>query len=264
MTPNFAKYIDPIIETIVDFKEQIEKNAAPPPDAIQRRVLQKFEEGEKKLSNRRDEWEMARYQLAVWIDEMLSRSLAWPGADYWSENKLQLRYYPRMEGRERFYILANQAERLPCKDVLEVSFLCVILGFKGAYDAVPGLQKPENLGIGLPASQQDWMRNVRTMIKLDSASLSERRPADLDHPAQPLEGKYQFLAMLLSCVFSVIIALLVAYVWKCQIDNNQTTGRLERGNESSLVLVEQGSALHTMEMMTDRNGLRERPTRSNG
>ena len=92
-----------------------------------------------------------------------------------------------------------------------VFFLCVVLGFKGAYDAAPGLELP--LDIGIPETMEEWLRKTRNWIKLSPVKVSERRPVGVEHDASPLIGKYQLLGMVMACVVTTSLASLVVFIF---------------------------------------------------
>ena len=122
MTPEFANAVDPIIEMMIDVKEQIEKNSAPQAEHIRSGFIYCIKGSTESLRHRHAEWDLAQYALVAWIDEQLATSLAWPGASFWSKNKLQMKYYRCQMSREGFFERAAKAEKLEKKDALEVFF----------------------------------------------------------------------------------------------------------------------------------------------
>lgn len=211
MTPEFVKAVDPIVEMMVDVKEQIEKNAAPQPDYIRSGLIHCIQLSRESLRDRPSEWDLAQYALVAWIDEQLATSLAWPGASFWSKNKLQLKYYRCQLSREGFFERAAEAEKIEKKDALEVFFLCVVLGFKGVYDGTADRRRPQDLG--LPDTLAEWQRRMRDCVKLTPAKVVEKRGANNRHGTTPLYGKYQFLGTLMTFVIMTIYAVLLAYAW---------------------------------------------------
>src|SRR5208337_1105060 len=83
------------------------------------------------LGSRRG-WELARYAIVSWIDEMLVDS-TWSGAEWWSNNVLEVELFNSRLCFEEFYIRAKQAAMLAQRDALEVFYLCMMLGFRGLY-----------------------------------------------------------------------------------------------------------------------------------
>ncbi|WP_412068631.1 type IVB secretion system protein IcmH/DotU [Rubrivirga sp. IMCC43871] len=78
--------------------------------------------------------EEATTALVAFLDEAVLGS-DWPGRDAWASEPLQLTHYDRNDLGERFFdrlkrLLDEGAVR---RDVLEVYYLCLALGFKGRY-----------------------------------------------------------------------------------------------------------------------------------
>ena len=226
MTPDFVKAVDPIIEMMVNLKEKIDRNNAPPATHARDAFIRQFEASAKFLHHRQEEWDVARYALVAWIDEQLASVLSWTGSSYWNQNKLQVNYYGHQLARERFYVWATKAEQMPKKDALEVYFLCVVLGFEGAYDNAPGLQTPTDLG--LPETKPDWIRKVRNWIKLTPVKLSERRTVGVEHDAEPLTGRVQVLSMVVTTIVTAAIVGMAVYIHYCI--------RKDNGEDSAAVL----------------------------
>lgn len=234
MTPDFVKAIDPIVEMMIDVKEQIEKNNFPAPALIRSKFIQRIDASEKLLDKRPEEWSLASYALVGWIDEMLASQLPWDGASYWNQNKLQVKYFRNNLARERFFIRAKEAENLPKKDALEVYFMCVILGFKGVYDGAPGLESPRDVDI--PDEMADWIRRTRDWIKLSPIKVNERRQVGIEHDSGPMNGKYHLLGMFMTFILTCVIAGVVVAIWvnmkKEPNDESNSSRRIPRHSPS--------------------------------
>ncbi len=77
----------------------------------------------------------ARYALVAFIDEQILKS-NWPGRNEWMGRPLQLDLYGEYTAGENFFnrmrALLQQGNSSPA---LEVYYLCLVLGFRGAYGA---------------------------------------------------------------------------------------------------------------------------------
>lgn len=75
----------------------------------------------------------ARYALVAFLDEQINRS-NWPGRSEWMGQPLQLELYREYTAGENFFkrmrSLAQQGRFSPA---LEIYYLCLLLGFRGAY-----------------------------------------------------------------------------------------------------------------------------------
>lgn len=77
----------------------------------------------------------ARYALVAFLDEQINKS-NWPGRNEWMGQPLQLELYREYTAGENFFkrmrVLVQQGQFSPA---LEVYYLCMLLGFRGAYGA---------------------------------------------------------------------------------------------------------------------------------
>ncbi len=77
----------------------------------------------------------ARYALVAYLDEQINKS-NWPGRSEWMGHPLQLELYREYTAGENFFkrmrALIQQGRFSPA---LEVYYLCLLLGFRGAFGA---------------------------------------------------------------------------------------------------------------------------------
>ena len=96
------------------------------------------------------DYDAARFAVFAWIDETMLNS-KWEGRHQWQRHLLQRQYYQPADAGEIFFDRLNQVG-LHQRDIREVYFICLAMGFVGQYgnesDAVllEGL-KSENLKI---------------------------------------------------------------------------------------------------------------------
>jgi type IV/VI secretion system ImpK/VasF family protein len=75
----------------------------------------------------------ARYALVAFIDEQVLKS-NWPGRAEWMGRPLQLDLYREYAAGENFFNrMRNLLQQGGCSAALEVYYLCLVLGFRGAY-----------------------------------------------------------------------------------------------------------------------------------
>jgi len=70
-----------------------------------------------------------QYALVCWLDELFILDSPWEAA--WNERKLEVALYGTNDRAWRFWDQARRPETRADGDVLEVFFLCVMLGFRG-------------------------------------------------------------------------------------------------------------------------------------
>ena len=81
-----------------------------------------------------DQYEMAKYAVAAFIDETLLSS-SWDHKDKWQNELLQTAYFQTVNAGEGFYKRLNSLSPVnPAeKDIREVYYYCLALGFRGRY-----------------------------------------------------------------------------------------------------------------------------------
>jgi type VI secretion system protein ImpK len=85
---------------------------------------------------------LAKFALVGFLDETIISS-DWAEKDEWLSEPLQIKLFDTFNAGEEFFTyMSNLRQRTSAnKDVLEIYYLCLSLGFKGKYQ----LQSPENL-----------------------------------------------------------------------------------------------------------------------
>jgi type VI secretion system protein ImpK len=107
-----------------------------------REMLDKFERRAKNASIDNEKIRQAKFALAAFTDESIISS-SWSRKDAWLSEPLQLKMFDTFNAGEEFFTtLETLRQRTGSnRDILEIYFLCLSLGFKGKYQ----LQSPENL-----------------------------------------------------------------------------------------------------------------------
>ncbi len=211
MTPEFAAAVDNLFLYVLDLLERIERQEEPAASDERIRIRGRIERAEAKLGRRQD-WELAKYALVAWIDDMLIEA-PWQGRHWWKENALEFEVFNSSNAFTAFYTKANDASALTKKDALEVFYICVVLGFRGLYRDPSAAMQSEQFG--LPPDLESWARETAMAIRL-----GQGRPpiAETGHPglgAPPLGGKFHLVGMSLLGVvlaaFTVILGWIVFF-----------------------------------------------------
>jgi type VI secretion system protein ImpK len=106
----------------------------PPYENVRQDILRHLSMGEESVRRgliSQEDYEQARFAVCAWVDEALLAS-SWSFGDQWLQEQLQHTYYNTTEAGEKFF------ERLQSlgahqRDVREVYYLCLALGFTGQY-----------------------------------------------------------------------------------------------------------------------------------
>jgi type VI secretion system protein ImpK len=78
-----------------------------------------------------DDFDLARFAVVAWVDETILSS-AWQDKDRWQKESLQRLYYQIADAGEIFFDRLNTIGPHQ-RDVREVYYLCLAMGFKGRY-----------------------------------------------------------------------------------------------------------------------------------
>jgi type VI secretion system protein ImpK len=122
---------------LVAYVAYFAKNAASRPtgfDQVKADVLRMLAESQNSLHQGQvspDDYDMARFAIVAWIDETIMNS-AWIYRDQWKLDLLQRAYYQTTDAGEIFFERLNTIG-LHQRDVREVYYLCLAMGFQGRY-----------------------------------------------------------------------------------------------------------------------------------
>jgi len=78
-----------------------------------------------------DDFDLSRFAVVAWVDESIMNS-KWNHKDKWQRELLQRQYYQTADAGEIFFERLNGIGPHQ-RDVREVHYLCLALGFKGRY-----------------------------------------------------------------------------------------------------------------------------------
>ncbi|MCX6151864.1 MAG: type IVB secretion system protein IcmH/DotU [Ignavibacteriales bacterium] len=101
-----------------------------------------FERNGRSSGYENEKIQQAKFALVALLDETIISS-SWDQKSEWLSEPLQLKLFDTFNAGEEFFNNINSLRQRTTgnKDVLEIYYLCLVLGFKGKYQ----LQSPENL-----------------------------------------------------------------------------------------------------------------------
>lgn len=103
-------------------------------EKVRNTILRLISEAETCLSHSdysHEDCQLAEFAIYAWIDEMLL-SIDWDGRQQWQKEQLQRIYFKTTKAGEEFFDRLN-ALGMHQRDVREVYYLCLALGFYGRY-----------------------------------------------------------------------------------------------------------------------------------
>jgi type VI secretion system protein ImpK len=99
--------------------------------ATMQRLIAQGEDQVQKLPFSHEDYQLARFAVFAWVDETFMSS-AWEGRGQWQREQLQRQYYQTADAGELFFERLNVLGPHQ-RDVREVYYLCLALGFTGQY-----------------------------------------------------------------------------------------------------------------------------------
>jgi type VI secretion system protein ImpK len=113
--------------------------------SLKTKVNDMFESFEHKARNagfENEKIQQAKFALVAFLDESIISS-SWEQKGEWLTEPLQLKLFDTFNAGEEFFTNINSLRQRTGsnKDVLEIYYVCLVLGFKGKFQ----LQSPENL-----------------------------------------------------------------------------------------------------------------------
>ncbi len=159
----------------------------PPYEKVRNTILRLISESETCLSNSdfsSEDIEMARFAIFAWIDELFL-SHSWNGQQQWQKEQLQRIYFKTTNAGEEFFDRLNSLG-MHQRDVREVFYLCLAMGFSGRYihedDAILLDQlRASNLkilfgsSVGVPSLRETVLFPESMPHEPDTGSVSDRK-----------------------------------------------------------------------------------------
>ena len=174
----------PLVAYVATFQQHA-ATSQPPYEQVKgdiQRLLSESEAQSKQGTFSAEEYDQARFMVCAWVDEAVLSS-AWPHRGAWQREQLQRIYYNTTDAGEEAFDRLNGLG-LERREVREVYYLCLALGFKGRFinqgdDFLLDQLKQSNLKVllggsaGIPALEH--MELFPEAIPTKSAGLAPQR-----------------------------------------------------------------------------------------
>jgi type VI secretion system protein ImpK len=215
MTPHFAQAVDPVFLHVLRLLERLDAGENPDPAEAKRGIDLTLQQAAMALAHsaQAKEWEIAKYGLVVWIDDLLINS-QWEHYQEWADNYcLEAELYGIRLADEKFYSEAETAKKLASSDALEVFYICVVLGFRGMYRDAFSAERAA-AALGLPATLEAWTQETGKSIRAGKGMPSIVGNARPGEGVPALRG-YTSLCwtLLASAVTTLVGTLLIIKLW---------------------------------------------------
>lgn len=183
MNLKFAERVDPLFDFVLQVVERAEAGEDPDLKVVRDEILKRLQHADSVFENSEKwghTWQLARYAIVAWIDEVLVDGCAWDAADEWSRQLLQVQLNatdPEHAGSE-FFNRAQEAAQQNQLDALEVYYLAVILGFRGQFRQLSESHDQQRLSPQL----KEWLTATFELCT------KSQQPAQLSYPSVPSTG----------------------------------------------------------------------------
>lgn len=179
----------------------------PPFDQVKADIQRMISESEDCLKNgafSQEDYDLARFAICAWVDEAILSS-SWNEKGKWQGEQLQRLYYQRADAGEIFFERLNSLGPHQ-RDVREVYYLCLAMGFAGRYchegdEYLLEQLKTSNLklltgsSVGLPSLERGEL-------------FPEGYPAESDEVG-PQKAKFRFSTFTFFCLGAPVALYLV-------------------------------------------------------
>jgi type VI secretion system protein ImpK len=173
MTPRFSEAIDPVFLQVFDLLERIDQGAAISPIEERRKIDDLLKRADQRLIAEAQQWENGKYLLVAWIDEMLVTAYEWDGQDWWRDNVLEWHVFRTRQCNDRYFVLSNSSRSESLDNPVQLSFLGVVLGFRGLYRDVR-LSRDLIKKHQLPNDLDEWAQQFGAATQLAQARWQEK------------------------------------------------------------------------------------------
>ena len=158
----------------------------------------------------------ARYALVAFIDEQVLKS-TWSGRTEWMSQPLQLMLYREYTAGENFFVRLRSLLQSGARPLaIEVYYLCLALGFRGAYGVTGEVSA---IGSYVEAARRELAKHLPSSIKF-GPNAEARDLLDADRKSNKL-----LISVLAGCAFLVLL-LLVGLHFELRSELTQTLSAL--------------------------------------
>jgi type VI secretion system protein ImpK len=207
MSPEFASATDPLFLCVLDLLDRIGKSEDREPAEERELVQNRLRTAEDQIGSKPG-WELAKYALVAWIDDMLIEA-PWDGRNWWENNSLEFAHFKSRDRATQFFVKAKEAGELSRRDALEIFYVCVVLGFRGLYALSDSAVLADHHE--LPTDVEDWARRASRSIQLGQGRPAFQDAIRIGDGAPPLNGRFSVVNTWLTTVVLTAFTIVIGY-----------------------------------------------------
>jgi type VI secretion system protein ImpK len=208
MTDAFAELVTPVFRRVVDLQDRLAWEESRTLEEVKQATGTWIEDARRRAMGQPTvarSFELARYGLVAWIDEVLTDS-EWGRRTGSPEQILEWDLFHTRDRAYLFYEHAKDAEEQGDTDALVTYLLCVTLGFKGqlVYDE---------------AQLADWVQRIYDKVTSAGTTAAKPFPDDPPHKNQfgPLKGSSWLITASVLVSITALVTL-AAYLIAVHLD----------------------------------------------
>lgn len=181
MTPEFAAVVNPTIHFVLDTAEELRSGRSAPLPGKRQQIRNLLDEAGRvaalnSAAVSEQEFELARRGLIYWIDEVLTVA-----DSNWQTMTLEWEFFNSQNRAFKFYVDGELEAKRSSANVIELWYLCVVLGFEGEIINAFSEHLKQSVPPELNADEfrRQWAQALASQIQREKFA---------DLPEQPLEG----------------------------------------------------------------------------
>lgn len=163
-------------------------------------LLEQFRSQAQAAGVRSADLDDATFALAAYLDEIIQYS-AWPGRQEWAASPLQAILFSESRAGTKFFERLERVRR-SSKDVLEVYYYCMTLGFMGVYR----LGEPERLEQLVKDVRRELTRGLPKALSVHGERPDQAQAAGRSLPLLPIAGACLGVAVIVAAILFLLLS----------------------------------------------------------
>ena len=211
MTPEFAALVNPIFNHTLHLIDRLRSGENLDLSIEHSQFRNQISKSEAVASEpgclvKPEEFQLAKRALVFWVDEVLTLN-----DPNWENHTLEWHFYQSHDRAWLFYVDAETKARRSSADVIEVFYLCLVLGFEGDIaDGFHRVGQPVPQEVSEEQARSQWAEKLAREIP-EKQKLPEPARPSLEGDVRPLWGASMFLEALKWIALLLVVFCVLLY-----------------------------------------------------
>ncbi len=213
MTPEFAAVVNPTIHFVLETAEELRSGRVGDVPAKRQQIRNLFDEAGRQAAISsaavsKQEFELARRALVYWTDEILTLA-----DSNWQRMTLEWEFFNSQDRAFRFYVDGELEAKRSSANVIELWYLCVVLGFEGEIINAfsEHLHHPVPNELNAEEFRRQWAQGLAVQIQREQFADLPELPLQGD--LRPLTGARRLAVASGFAAGMVFVTLVVVALW---------------------------------------------------